>query len=81
MRGKSIGDRVELFGMGGEGAEGWYFIASDRNVKPGEWAHLISGMIDIDNHVILFTILSHQRPRMGEGDALHAFEYLTVRQP
>lgn len=74
-----VDDHVELFGIGGEDVDGWYFIASDRNVKPGEWAHMISSMTEIDGQVMTFTILSHQRPRMGEGDALRAFNYLRVR--
>jgi hypothetical protein len=79
MAGQSVGDHVELFGIGGEGIDGWYFIASDRNVKPGEWAHMLSGMVEIDRLVMSFTVLSHQRPRMGEGDALRAFNYLRVK--
>jgi len=76
---QSVDDHIELYGIGGENVDGWYFIATDRNVKPSEWAHMISGMIEIDRQVMTFTILSHQRPRMGEGDALRAFNYLRVR--
>lgn len=76
---RSVGDHVELFGIEGENIDGWYFIATDRLVKPGEWAHMLAGMIEVDRQVLQFTVMSHRPLHKGEGDALRAFEYLMVK--
>lgn len=53
---KSI-DVIELKGVSGSG---YYFSATDRAPKPGEYKHLTQGIVPVGELLVTFTILSNE---------------------
>jgi hypothetical protein len=56
--------------MRGESGMGYYFSATDRAPKPGEFKYLTQGILHIGELVASFTILSNDGGEANASDAL-----------
>ncbi|HTD72721.1 MAG TPA: hypothetical protein VK652_04290 [Steroidobacteraceae bacterium] len=56
---KSVEMTIPIHDLTGPDARGFYFFATDRAPKPGEWKYLTQGMIKIDGTPFAFTILTN----------------------
>jgi hypothetical protein len=56
---QSVEMTIPVHDLSGPEAHGFYFFATDRAPKPGEWKYLTQGMINIDGTPFAFTILTN----------------------
>jgi hypothetical protein len=56
---QSVEMTIPVHDLTGPEAHGFYFFATDRAPKPGEWKYLTQGMINIDGAPFAFTILTN----------------------
>lgn len=54
----------------GAGGRGYYFAATDKAPKPGEYKHLTQGMLKLEDVVLAFTILTNDGQEQVVDDAL-----------
>jgi hypothetical protein len=56
---QSVEMTIPVHDLTGPEAHGFYFFATDRAAKPGEWKYLTQGMININGAPFAFTILTN----------------------
>jgi hypothetical protein len=56
---KSVEMTIPVHDLTGPQVHGFYYFATDRAPKPGEWKYLTQGMINIDGAPFAFTILTN----------------------
>ena len=56
---QSVEMTIPVHDLTGPSVHGFYFFATDRAPKPGEWKYLTQGMINIDGAPFAFTILTN----------------------
>jgi len=56
---QSVEMTIPVHDLTGPEAHGFYFFATDRAPKPGEWKYLTQGMININGAPFAFTILTN----------------------
>lgn len=56
---KSVEMTIPVHDLTGPDVHGFYYFATDRAPKPGEWKYLTQGMINIDGAPFAFTILTN----------------------
>jgi hypothetical protein len=59
LQSHSVEKKLEIKAMKGTGGVGYYFSATYRASKPGEYRHLTQGMLPVGELTITFTILTN----------------------
>lgn len=76
---QSVEGSLALQSLGGASGRGYYFRATDRAPKPGEWKYLTQGMIRTGGIALTFTILTNDAQAAIELAALEMIR-LAVQQ-
>jgi hypothetical protein len=62
IRGQAVEKNIPIVEFKGRGGAGWYYDATDRAPKPGEFVLLRQGMLIASGELVLwFTILTNER--------------------
>ena len=62
IRSQALEQDIPIVEFRGKGGAGWYYDATDRAPKPGEFAYLRQGMLMVSGELVLwFTILTNDR--------------------
>ena len=77
---ESVEGSLALQNLVGTSGRGYYFRATDRAPKPGEWKYLTQGMIRTGGVALTFTILTNDGQAGIEKAALEVIR-LAVQQP
>jgi hypothetical protein len=67
---QSVEMTIPVHDLTGPSVHGFYFFATDRAPKPGEWKYLTQGMVNIDGAPFAFTILTNDGQETVEKTAL-----------
>jgi hypothetical protein len=76
---QSVEGSLPLQNLPGSSGRGYYFRATDRAPKPGEWKYLTQGMIRTGGIALTFTILTNDGQSATEKSALELIR-LAVQQ-
>ncbi len=69
---QAVEKNIEVKKLGGSNI-GYYFSATDKAPKPGEFKYLSQGAVGIDEIVVTFTILTHSSDSEVVGQAVTMF--------
>lgn len=58
---RTIESKIELIDINGSKNKGYYYTITDKNPKPGEYTYMSQGYIAVNDLVLAFTILSHEK--------------------
>jgi hypothetical protein len=56
---QAVEQSIEVKEMTGKAGVGYYFSATDKAPKPGEYKYMTQGMIGVKDMVVLFTVLTN----------------------
>lgn len=82
MRGMAPGaveKRLVLTGFKGAETRGYYFQATDKAPKPGEWRYVVRSGVGTGDLLLSITMLSHKKESEAINDALKMFRNLRQR--
>ena len=71
---QAIEKTIPLQSLKGAAGVGYYFSATDRQPKPGEFRHLTQGALPLGDGVITFTVLTNDGMDATVDAALHLLE-------
>lgn len=77
--GQSVEGTLSVQNLVGTSGQGYYFRATDRAPKPGEWKYLTQGMIRTGAIALTFTVLTNDGQAATEKAALEVIR-LAVQQ-
>ena len=67
---ESVEDRLSIVTLGGGTGPGYYFGATDRDPKPGDFKYVTLGAVRVGELVCTFTILTNDDKSMARNKAL-----------
>jgi hypothetical protein len=67
---ESVEGKLSIVTMGGAQGPGYYFDATDRAPKPGEFKYMTQGAVAVGNVVCTFTILTNDKHSPVKNEAL-----------
>ena len=67
---ESVEGKLSIVTMGGAQGPGYYFDATDRAPKPGEFKYMTLGAVGVGNVVCTFTILTNDKNSSVKNEAL-----------
>ncbi len=70
MKPMAVEKRIEVVELRGTSGIGYYYVATDKAPKPGEYKYLTQGMLRVDNLLVTFTILTNDGQNDVVADAL-----------
>ena len=74
---QAVEKKLTLKEFSGTDGRGYYFTATDRAPKPGEYKHMAQGMLRLGNVALAFTVLSND----GQGDTVaNALQVLSTAE-
>ena len=56
---QAVESRIEVKELNGTSAKGYYFAATDRAPKPGEYKYMTQGILPVGELVVTFTVLTN----------------------
>jgi len=59
VKGQSLEQNISIVEFAGASGPGYYFTATDRAPKAGEYKYLLQGMVKVSELVVTFTILTN----------------------
>lgn len=69
-RGMAVETEIHILEFQGTGGPGFYFSATDRSPKPGEYKHMAQGVLRVQDLAVSFTVLANEDKEQVLGDAL-----------
>lgn len=69
---------IAIVSLEGAEAHGYYFMATDKSPKPGEYEYLVRAGISVGDLLLSTTILSHEKNSAAMQDALAALKNARV---
>jgi hypothetical protein len=70
VRGQAVESSIPVRELKRIGVQGYYFSATDKNPKPGEFKYMTQGTVVTGDLVVTFTILSNDGTNKVEKDAI-----------
>jgi hypothetical protein len=67
---ESVGDRISIVTLGGGNGPGYYFSATDRDPKPGDFKYMTQGAVRVGELVCTFTILTNDDKSVAKNKTL-----------
>jgi predicted secreted Zn-dependent protease len=67
---QAVEEKLTLKEISGTDGRGYYFTATDRAPKPGEYKYILQGMLRLGNIVLAFTVLSNDGQANVVADAM-----------
>ncbi len=70
MKPMAVEKHIEVVELRGTNGIGYYYVATDKAPKPGEYKYLTQGMLRVDSLLVTFTILTNDGQNDVVADAL-----------
>ena len=74
-RSASVEKELPVLELNSDTVKGYYFSATDRAPRPGEYTYLIRGLILVGDRPISFTILSNGKENLAPAKALEVLRF------
>ncbi len=75
LLGQAVETDLEILDITGKNAKGYYYILTDKAPKPGEWKYIMEGMYQVNEVVLIITIVSHEKTSEDMADALAMIQH------
>ncbi|MEK7735071.1 MAG: hypothetical protein AAB329_06480, partial [Pseudomonadota bacterium] len=67
---RAVWKHIQVIELRGNAGIGYYYAATDKAPKPGEYKYLTQGILRVDNLLVTFTILTNDGQQDVVADAL-----------
>jgi hypothetical protein len=78
---QAVEKEIAIKSLDGAEAHGYYFVATDKAPKPGEYEYLVRAGVSVGDLLLSATILSHEMNSAAMQDALSALQHARQRKP
>ncbi len=80
MKSQAVEKTIEIKQLTGPDARGYYYSATDRAPKPGEFKYMTQGILRVNELLVTFTVLTNDGQEQIAKDALAAMSSATQAQ-
>ncbi len=80
-KGQAVEKTIPVIELSGAAGPGFYFSATDKSAKPGEYKYMIQGMLKVSDLTVTFTILTNDGQERVRQDALTMIKSAVHVQP
>lgn len=76
----AVEEELVMHRIEGPGTYGYYFMATDKAPKPGEWEHLVLAAVGAGDLLVSVTVLSHSKESVAVNNALTMIRNIRQRK-